>query len=99
MDDGILVVESWLMSATDYIAIDSTTSARNSCRRKVRNGPTRSIGWSRQAQESTTIVLLITANNKHCFILDAHVALGAVAKVSWVIPCVLSEYINHVSLA
>ena len=24
MDDGILVVESWLMSATEYIAIDNT---------------------------------------------------------------------------
>ena len=23
MDDGILVVESWLMSATEYIAIDN----------------------------------------------------------------------------
>ena len=46
-----------------------TTSARSSCRREVRNGPTWSVGWSRQAQESTTIVLLITASNKHCFIL------------------------------
>ena len=24
MDDGILVVESWLLSATEYIAIDNT---------------------------------------------------------------------------
>ena len=76
-----------------------TILTRNSCRREVRIGPTWSIGWSRQAQEPTTIVLLITAKNKHCFILYVHVALGAVARINWVIPCVLPEYINHVSLA
>ena len=53
MDDGILVVESWLMSATEY------TSARSSCRREVRNGQTWSIGWSRQAREQATFVLFI----------------------------------------
>ena len=36
-----------------------TTSARSSCRREVRNGPTWSIGWSRQAREQTTFVLFI----------------------------------------
>ena len=35
-----------------------TTSAWNSCTREVRFGPTWSIGWLHQAQESTTIVLL-----------------------------------------
>ena len=75
-----------------------TTSARSSCRREVRNGPTWSIGWSRQAQESTIIVLLTFVKNKLCFILYVFVALGAVARVNWVIPCDLPEYINYVSL-
>ena len=35
-----------------------STSARNSCKWEVRIGPTWSIGWSGQAQESTIIVLL-----------------------------------------
>ena len=62
-----------------------TTSARSSCRREVRNGPTWSIGWSRQAQESTTIVLLTIAKNKHCVLPFVLVALGAVARVNQVI--------------
>ena len=74
------------------------TSARSSCRQEVRNGPTWSIGWSRQAQEQITFVLFIFATNKHCipFVL---VTLGAVARVNQVIFILLPEYINHVSLA
>ena len=62
-----------------------TISARSSCRREVRNGPTWSIVWSRQAQESTTIVLLTIAKNKHCVIPFVLVAIGAVARINQVI--------------
>ena len=59
VDDGILVVESWLMSATEYIAIDNTL---------LRAGVHvhgRLICWSRQVQEPTNFVLLIFAKTKH----------------------------------
>ena len=96
MDDGILVVESCNRVHCHW---QYTTSARSSCRREVRNGPTWSIGWSRQAQEPTIFVLLTIAKNKHCVIHFVLVALGAVARVNEVIRYILPEYINHVSLA
>ena len=76
-----------------------TTSARSSCRREVRNGPTWSIGWSRQAQEQTTLFCLILPRTSIVSILFVLVALGAVARVNQVISIFLPEYINHVSLA
>ena len=95
VDDGILVVELWLICATKYIAIDNTLFWPG----VDPIGPTWSIGWSNQAQEPATIGLLIIAMNKHCFIQYVFVAYGAVARVNRVIPCVVPEYINHVSLA
>ena len=84
------------MSATEYIAIDNTL-LRPGVHVDGRSGMAQP-DWSRQAQESTTIVLLTFVKNKLCFILYVFVALGAVARVNWVIPCDLPEYINYVSL-
>ena len=71
MDDGILVVESWLISVTEYIAINNTP-LRPRVHVDGRLGlarPDQSVGWSRLAEDPTTILLLIVAKNKHCFIL------------------------------
>ena len=54
------------------------------CRRVVPFGPTRSIGWSRQAQELRTFGFFTLSINKHCMIYIAY-AIGAVAWVYLVI--------------
>ena len=94
VDNGILVVESWLISATEYIAIDNTPLWP---RIHVGGRPDQSTGYAKF--KSTTLVLLPFIKNKHCFILFVFDALGVEAKVSWLIPCVLPKYTNHVSLA
>ena len=76
-----------------------TTSAWSSCRWEVRNGPTWSIGWSRQAQEPTNFVLLNLPRPNivihHLYLLLLGRWLGS---IRW-FPHILPEYINHVSLA
>ena len=81
-----------------------TTLARSSCRREVRNGPTWSIGWSRQAQEPTNFVLLIIAKNKHCVIHFVLVALGVnqviFILIAWVCqPCIPGMTVWRLSAA
>ena len=87
MDNGILVVESWLKSATEYIAIDNTPF-RPGIHVDWRSGLARLNQSAGHAKLKSQQPLF------HVF-----VALEAVARVNWVIPCVLLEYINYVSLA
>ena len=94
MDDGILVVESWLMSATEYIAIDDTP-LRPGVHVDGRSGmarPDQSAGHAKLKSKQPCLTSIV-------FILFVLVALGAVARVNQVISIFLPEYINHVSLA
>ena len=61
MDDGILVVESWLMYATEYIAIDNTL-LRPGVHVDGRSGmarPDQSAGHAKLESKQTTFVLFI----------------------------------------
>ena len=98
MDDGILVVESWLMSATKYIAIDNTP-LRPGFHVDGRSGmarPDQSAGHAKLKSQQP-LFCLIVAKNKHEVYNFVRVTLGAVARVNQVIYYLLSEYINHVS--
>ena len=76
-----------------------TTSARSSCRREVRNGPTWSIGWSCQTQEQTTLFCLILSRTNIVLYSLYLLLLGRwLGSIRWFIFS-LPEYINHVSLA
>ena len=88
MDDGILVVKSWLMSATEYIATDNT----------LLQPRVHVDGTSGMAQEPTNFVLLTFAKTKHCYIPFVYVALGAVARVNQVIPYISTMYPWHACL-
>ena len=83
VDDGILVEGSWLYLQPSILSLTIHFSARGSCRREVRYGPTWSIGLSRQAQKLTSSILLnyYKLCCIHYFIL---VALGAMATVNHV---------------
>ena len=66
MDDGILVVEPWLMSATEYIAIDNTplwpgvhVDGRSGMAR-----PDQSAGHAKLKSQQP-LFCLIVAKNKH----------------------------------
>ena len=98
VDDEILVVESWLIAATKYIAIDNTP-LQPRIHVDGRSGLTRVI--SRLVMPSSRV-------NNHCLVnfcqeqtlfhtLMYLLVLGR--WVIWVIPCILPEYINCVSLA
>ena len=89
MDDGILVVESWLMSATEYIAIDNTP-LRPGVHVDGRSGmarPDQSAGHAKleSKQPLGFFYILSRTLNKHCYTPFVFVALGAVARVNQVI--------------
>ena len=86
MDDGILVVESWLMSATEYIAIDNTP-LRPGVHVDGRSGmarPDQSAGHAK-LESKQPLFCLYFVTNKHCYTPFVFVALGAVARVNQVI--------------
>ena len=72
------MVESWLISATEYIAIDNTPL--------------------RPGIHVDGKLLVNLCQEKKKIILYIFVALVVGARVNWVIPCDLPEYINYVSL-
>ena len=85
MDDGILVVESWLMSATEDIAIDNT-SLRPGVHVDGRSGmarPDPSAGHAKLESKPPLFCLYIVLNER-C-IPFVYVALGVVARVNQVI--------------
>ena len=85
MDDGILVVESWLMSATEYIAIDNT-SLRPGVHVDGRSGmarPDQSAGHAK-LESKQPLFCLYFVMNKYC-IPFVYVALVAVARDNQVI--------------
>ena len=95
VDDGILAVESWLMSATKYIAIDNAplrpgvhVDGRSRMAR-----PDQSAGHAK-LKSKQPLFCSIVAKNKHDAYIVLRVALGAVARVNQVIYYVLPEYIN-----
>ena len=97
MDDGILVVESWLMSATEHIAIDNTP-LRPGVHVDGKSGmarPDQSAGHAKLKSQQPFCV--IVAKNKHAVYIFVRVALGAV--VNQEIYYLLPDYINYVSLA
>ena len=100
MDDGILVVESWLMSATEYIAIDNTP-LRPGVHVDGSSGIARpdQSACHAKLKSQQPLFCLIVAKNKHEAYNIVRVTLGAVARVNQVINYLLPEYINHVSLA
>ena len=85
MDDGILVVESWLMSATEYIAIDNTLP-RPGVHVDGRAGMVRPDQSADHAklESKQPLFCLYFVTNKHC-IPFVYVALGEVARVNQVI--------------
>ena len=90
MDDGILVVESWLMSETEYIAIDNTP-LRPGVHVDGRSGmarPGQSAGHAK-LESKQPLFCLYFVTNKHC-IPFVYVALGAVARVNKVISIFIS---------
>ena len=99
VDDGILVVESWLMSATQYIAIDNTL-LRPGVRVDGRSGmarPDQSAGHAKLKSKQPLFCLFLHRTNivYHLYML----LLGRwLESVRWFI-FLLPEYINHVSLA
>ena len=100
MNNEFLVVESWLISATEYIAIDNTPLWPR-IHVDGRSGLVRldqSAGYAKLKSQQPFFCYLFF-KNKYCFILYVFVAIGAVARVNWVIPAVLPEYLNYVSLA
>ena len=91
VDEGILVVESWLMSATEYIASDNKplrpgvhVDGRSDVAR-----PYQSAGHANL--KSNNLCLFNYVKCKHCYIPFVFVALGAVARVNQVIPYILAE--------
>ena len=91
VDEGILVVESWLTSATEYIAIDNTplqpgvhVDGRSGMAR-----PDQSAGHTNL--NSNNLCLFNYVKCKHCYIPFVFLALGAVARVNQVIPYILPE--------
>ena len=91
VDEGILVVESWLTSATEYIAIDNTplqpgvhVDGRSGMAR-----PDQSAGHANL--NSNNLCLFNYVKCKHCYIPFVFLALGAVARVNQVIPYILPE--------
>ena len=90
--NGILVVESWLMSATEYIAIDNTPlrPGVHVDRRSGMARPDQSAGHAKFKSKQPLFCL---------FLPRTSIALGAVARVNQVISILLPEYINHVSPA
>ena len=85
MDDGILVCDSWLMSATEYIAIDNTP-LRPGVHVDGRSGmarPDQSAGHA-NLESKQPLFCLYFATNKHSTPF-VYVALGAVARVNQVL--------------
>ena len=81
--DDILVVESWLISVIEYIAIHTT--ARRSRKRGLELArPDQSAG--------NTVVYFNCVKRKHSLLLRRWL------EQNQAIPCILPEYINHVFL-
>ena len=87
-DDGIPVVESWLISATEYIAIGSTPPQLRIYvdRRLELARPDQSGGYAKLKSQHPLFVFLIIANNKLCCIHSfALVVFVALARFNLVI--------------
>ena len=101
VDDGILVVESWLIFVTEYIVIVNT-SLRPRIHVDGRSGlaqPDQSAGHATPKSQQPLFCLIVAKNELWCipFVL---VALGPVARINQVMGFfLLPEYINHVCLA
>ena len=90
------MVESWLMSATEYFAIHNTP-LRPGVHVDGRSGmarPDQSAGHAKLKSQQL-LFFLIVAKKKHDVYIFVRVALGAVAMVIQVIYYLLPEYINH----
>ena len=82
MDDGILVVESWLMSATEYIAIDNTpllpevhVDGRSGMAR-----PDQSVGYAKLKRKQPLFYLFLPRTNivYHLYMLLLGQWLGSI---------------------
>ena len=87
MDDGILLVESWLISATEYIAIDNTPLL-----------PRIQVEWPDRINR---LVTPSSRANNHCFVnyLQEQTCFMWLGSIKWFLVYCLTIYLNHVSLA